>query len=118
MINSIEVMMLVEDALPEICCEIPVNKKNDVYEIMDSLFNFTCKNIENQNFKVIKRCFKIVDKLYNKGNKSVKSAIENVFVYSFTKLFQKYPAEKVSILAIIPITLYTIYMKQVYHVGC
>ena len=87
MINPLEVPMYLEEALPEIGHDLLLNKKNNAYDIMNTLISFTFKHIKQRDFKIVKRCFKIVDKLYNKGNKVVKSAIENVFVYSFTKMF-------------------------------
>ncbi len=118
MINQLEVPMFLEEALPEICLDLASGKKNNAYDTMNTLISFTFKNIKEHNFKMVKRCFKIADKLYSKGNAMVKGAIENVFVYSFTKMFLSYPLEKQKLLSMLPITLYSLYISQIYHKGC
>ena len=118
MINQIEVPMYLEEALPEMGQDLSVNRKTNAYDIMNTVSALTFKHIKQHNFNIVKRCFKIVDKLYNKGNKVVKSAIENVFVYSFTKMFLSYPAEKQTVLAMVPMTLYSLYINQIQHKGC
>ncbi len=118
MINQLEVPMYLEEALPEICKDLSLNKKTSAYDIVNTLISFTFKNIREHNFKVVKRCFKIADKLYTKGNAVVKGAIENVFVYSFTKMFINYPSEKQKLLSLLPMTLYSLYIAQIHHKGC
>lgn len=118
MINQLEIPMYLEEALPELAIDMDENKKNNPYDLMNTLMAFTCKNINGHNFKIVKRCFQLADKLYNKGNMAVKNAVQNVFVYSFTTMFERYPAEKKQLLAILPITLYSLYIAQIHHIGC
>lgn len=118
MINQTEIPMYLEEAFPEIAGNLSVNNKNNVYEVMDTLTSFTCNNIRSHHFSTVKRCFQIAEKLYEKGNTVVKNAVQNVFVYSFTKMFHTYSAEKPQLLSIIPITLYSLYITQVHHGGC
>ncbi|PQJ12622.1 hypothetical protein CJD36_002450 [Flavipsychrobacter stenotrophus] len=118
MINQLEIPMFIEEALPEMPRELLTSKQNTAYDLLGSLTTFTCKNINDHNYRSVKRAFQIADKLYAKGNGVVKNAVENVFVYSFTRMFNTYPNEKKELLAILPITLYTIYMAQVCHKGC
>ena len=117
MINQLEIPMYLTVALPEIKNDLQ-GKKNNLFELINTLFAFTCGQIQAHNFSAVKRCFKLADKLYSKGNKTVKSAIENSFVYSFTKMFLSYPEEKQQLLALMPISLYTLYIGQVCHNGC
>ncbi len=118
MINQIEIPTFIEEALPEISFDLNVNKKINAYDLMNMLMVFTLKNIKEHNYKMIQRCFKIADKLYSRGNAMVKNAVQNVFVYSFTKMFQTYPAEKQALLSILPVTLYSLYISQIHHSGC
>ena len=118
MINQIEIPIYLEQAIPEISAELPDGKKRNASETMNALIEFMCKNIKAHNFGVVKRCLRLVDKLYTKGNRAVRNAIENVFVFSFTRLFLIYPDEKQQLMAIIPMTLYTLYIEQVCHRGC
>jgi len=118
MINELEIPMYLEEALPEISRDLVSNKKSSAFDLMTALIGFTSKNIKEHNYKSVKRCFQIADKLYSRGNSIVKNAVQNVFVYSFTNMFQNYPAEKKQLLAILPITLYSLYISQIYHNGC
>lgn len=120
MINQLEIPMYLEDALPEIAPELKVNINinSNAYDAMNILTLFTYKHIQQHDFNIVKRCFRITDKLYDKGNAAVKGAIENVFVYSFTKMFLSYPSEKQKLLAMIPMTLYSLYITQVCNKGC
>jgi predicted SnoaL-like aldol condensation-catalyzing enzyme len=118
MINQLEIPMYLEEAIPEISNELNEGKKYNAFVLMNSLVLFTYKNIKAHNYKTVKKCFKVADKLYSKGNGMVKNAVQNVFVYSFTRMFQSHPAEKEKLLAIIPMTLYSLYIAQVCHKGC
>jgi hypothetical protein len=117
MINQFEVPMYLKEALPEIAQDLKIEADNNAYKQMDMLTAFTRKNIQAHDYKVVKRCFKIADKLYNKGNAVVKNAVQNVFVYSFTNIFQTCSPEKPTVLALLPMSLYTIYITQI-HKGC
>ncbi len=110
--------MYLEEALPAISNDLNVGKKGNIYETMNAFIAFTCKNIKAHNYNVVKHCFEIADKLYSKGNSVVKNAVQNVFVYSFTKIFHTYAAEKQELLALLPMSLYTLYIAQVHHGGC
>lgn len=110
--------MYLEEALPAISKDLAANKRSNIYEAMNTLITYLCKNIKDHNYKMVKRCFDIADKLYTKGNEAVKNAIQNVFVYSFTKIFHTYTEEKQQLLALLPMSLYTLYIGQVHHRGC
>jgi len=118
MINQLEIPMYLEDAIPEISHDLESRRNCSAYDVMNTLTAFTCQSIDEHNYNVVRRCFQAADKLYSKGNTMVKNAVENVFVYSFSKMFNAYPAEKKQLFAIIPITLYTLYIAQVYRKGC
>ncbi len=118
MINQLEIPMYIEQAVPEMPLKLLISSKNSAYELLQNLSAFTCSNIKNQNYKVVKRTFDIADKLYTKGNSVVKNAVENVYVFSFTRMFQTFPGNKQQILSMLPVSLYTLYISQVCHNGC
>ncbi len=119
MINQLEVPMYVEEALPEMAADLlKAGNKNTPYEIMNSLTTFTNRNIQEHNYTTVKRCFVVADKLYSKGNGAVKNAVENVFMFSLTSMLMCNAVDKKKVLAIIPVTLYSLYMSQLYHGGC
>jgi len=118
MINQFEVPMFLTEALPEIAPTLNSEAHDTAYQQMNVLTAFTRKNIQEHDYKTVKRCFKLADKLYSKGNAVVKNAVQNVFVYSFTNIFQTCNKEKTTVLAMLPMSLYTIYITQVYGRGC
>jgi hypothetical protein len=117
MINQLEIPMYLEDALPEICADLKARKKDSAYNLMNILSAFTNKNIESRNYNVVKRCFLVADKLYSRGDTKVKNAVENVFVYAFSRLLCLNKNEKCVILGLIPGSLYTLYVHQVLKTG-
>lgn len=118
MISQHELYSYVEEAFPEIREEMVTEKKQNPYMVMDALSKLTTRKAKEKNFKVVKKYFETADKLYERGNTVVKNAVENVYVYSFVKLFQACKAEKKQIMALIPLTLYTLYINQLYQHGC
>lgn len=115
MINQVEVPMFLEEALPEISEQLKRNAVKDTYSMIGTLAAFSCRNVRAHNYDVTKRCFAVADKLYDKGNTVVKNAVENVFV---TKMFRSAPEDKQLLQGMVPMTLYSLYMMQVYHKGC
>lgn len=118
MINQLEIPMFIEDALPGMQHELIVNGKSDAYGTINQLARYTDQQIKEHNFNTVKKCFAVADKLYYKGNSVVKNAIQNVFVFSVTRMFQNCPAEKARLQGMMPVGLFTLYMGQVYHSGC
>jgi hypothetical protein len=117
MINQLEIPMYLEDAIQEFSHDLVLNSKANAYGAMNTLTTFTSENIETHNYNVVKRCFLLADKLYSKGNGVVKNAVEIVFVFSFTRMFNNFPAERKQLLAMLPVTLYSVYITQVCHCG-
>jgi hypothetical protein len=110
--------MYIEEALPEFKNEMVVDKKNNPYQAMHALVKITSQKVKEHNYKAVKKCFDIADKLYAKGNGAVKNAVENIYVYSFSTIFQSGLAEKKKLLAIIPMSLYTLYINHLHQHGC
>ena len=117
MINQLEIPMYLEEALPEICDDLKHCNKDNAYKLMYTVMDFTSKNIDAQNYKLVKRCFVVIDKLYTRGNSIVKNAIENIFVYSFSRLLFQNKKDMQLILGLIPGSLYALYMHQVIKTG-
>jgi len=117
MINQFEIPIYLEDALPEISGDLKQCKKDNPYKLMKTLIDFTSNNIKEHNYQVVKRCFQIAEKLYDKGNSIVKNSVENVYIYSFSRLLNGDKKEMNLILGLIPGTLYSLYMHQVLKPG-
>jgi hypothetical protein len=112
MIDQTELPIYMQKVLPELSGSLKGETCKNVYSTVRLLSDYTHDNIATQNFKNVKKCFVIAEKLYNKGNEAVKTAIENVYVYSFSHMLFIDEARKRILLGLIPITLYTLYVKQ------
>jgi hypothetical protein len=118
MINQFEVPMYLEEALPDI--SIALNKTNsptNIYKSVQALLDYTFQQIKAHNFATLKKCFVLADKLYRNGNNIVRSAIENVLVFSFSRLPAQDVQEKNHVMGLIPGSLYSVYMHQVHCCG-
>ena len=119
MINETEVPDLIERQIPDLATDINnTREKVNIYQTMQTLLQFTGRKIQEHNYLSVKQCFAIAEKLYEKGNRSVQNAVENVFVFSFSNLLPADSAEKKKILAIVPITIYSLYIHQLHATGC
>ena len=114
--NDIKVVLANE--LPGITSEM-MNTENvdSAYKCVHTLKGYTFAQVKGHNLKEAKSCFQVASKLHKSGDKTVKSAIENVFVYSFSYLPVANTAELKTIKGLIPQTLYALYMNQVMHQG-
>lgn len=112
MIDQTELPIYMQRVIPELSGSLNNENCKNVYNTVRLLSDYTSTNIVNQNFKNVKKCLAIAEKIYNKGNAAVKGAIENVYIYSFSHMLFKDEAKKRILLGLIPINLYTLYVKQ------
>ena len=118
MIDQTEMPDYLKQILPEMSTELENNIKKDAFSFMDTLLTFTFKSVREQNYKMVMRCFNTAAKLYEKGNATVKNAVQNVYVYSLTRMFHLFPLQKQDVIALLPFTLLTLYNAQMHHAGC
>ena len=110
--------MYLEDTLPNISKDLKNKSLNgDAYSTVRIFLDYTFKKIRENNLSAVKKCFTLADKLYSKGDRAVKSAMENIYVFSFSNLPVKDSNDKKLVMGMIPGTLYSLYMKQVMHPG-
>jgi hypothetical protein len=118
MINQFEVPMYLEDELPEITKDLKkIKNPANAYQSVHVLLDYTFSKIKEHKLDVVKKCFALAEKLFDKGNQIVRCAVENIFVFSFSNLPVKTSTERKAILGMIPGTLYSLYITQVMHHG-
>lgn len=115
MISTTEACKYVQSELPQIAAELP-NKEN-IYQTLQAFREYTCRSAFEHNYNKLQQCFSLAASLYEKGGQGVKSAVENVFVYSFSRLFTLAAEDKQKVKALIPASLLALYMNQVLHRG-
>ncbi len=92
--------------------------ERSIYKQVDVLAHYVADKAAHEELAEVKQALYLADNLYEKGGNSVKCAIENVLVYSFSALLMNAGQNRQKLMALIPITLFSLYMKQVIHRGC
>ena len=86
-ITEKEVPLILEEELPDITSELEKNSEN-ILRIFNCFTNYTKKCAEKGNINKLKKCFKIADKFLKQGNNIVKSALENIFIFSVSSFIE------------------------------
>ena len=117
--NQYEVSAEIADQIPEIQKEItcaPVF--GSIYMSIKILTTYTGKMLQDHQLRQVERCMKLVDKIYHKGNKLVKTAVENVFIFSFSNLQGCCTKrEWQEIQTKMPVMLFSLYIQQIMKPG-
>ncbi len=92
--------------------------EKSVYRQMDVLSHYIADSACNNELSAVRQALLLADRLYAEGNSTIKGAIENVFVFSLSGTLCRVGANRKHLLALIPITLFTLYINQVMHKGC
>lgn len=115
MISPSEACLYVQQELPDVSAGL--TGRSDIYKTLYAFREYACRNASEHDYSRLQRCFTLATALYEKGESAVKGAIENIFVYSFSRLFALVAEDKRKVKALIPTTLLTLYMNQVLHRG-
>ena len=90
-----------------------------MYASVNLFLHYTRDKVHEHNDQVAKKCFRLADKLYRHGDRAVKRAVENVFVFSLSSVLQSCGRERPEVLPLVPRSLRNVYLKQVLHQhGC
>ncbi len=122
MITQIQVPLFLEERLPEIK---PALQKaagpavNTVFTAVQCLTDFTRRMIKEHNDSMTARCLSLAGRLYIKGNDVVRTAVENIYIYSFSSLLNSCDdcKQRNKLQAAMPTGLYKAYVKQITKSG-
>jgi hypothetical protein len=92
--------------------------ERSIYKQLDVLSHYVADAVCDNNVKSTRQALKLIDHLYAEGNGAIRSAIENVFVFSLSGTLSRLGQHRERLLRLIPVTLFTVYMHQVLHKGC
>jgi len=112
MIDQSELPEYISKDIPELSAICQAEPCKNAYSVVRLILNFTKQNVIQHNVKVAKKCLQVAEKLYKKGNGVVKNAIENVFIYSFSHTFFHNDEERKEMMAMVPDSLYKVYVQQ------
>lgn len=113
MIAQDEITVYIKKEIPELSDICQQEHCKNVYDVARQMIKYVNNQFLNKNVVAAKKCLHLAEDLYNSGNKTVRNAIENVFIYSFSHSFFHEGDKKKQLLAILPGSLYTIYKSQV-----
>lgn len=85
LINETEVVDLLGNEFPTINNDLEKTANpTNIYKAMQCFSDFTKQLIKKENFKEVKHCFNVAEKMLENGNSTVKNAIENCYLYSIS----------------------------------
>lgn len=115
MISSEEACQYIQQEIPEIASAL--QGEAGIYHTLNAVREYACENAKEHNYSRLQQCFSLAASLYEKGSGAVKCAVENVFVYSMSRIFSLAPEDKQRIKSLMPQSLRSLYMAQVLHHG-
>lgn len=119
MITQYQVQDFLKSAMPQITpATQPVRFEMEMYPCLQSFTDYTKSAIRRHNFELARKCCEFAERLYTNGDRMVKHAVENVFVYSFSSFLTGSRTENLFIRSLIPASLYALYMRQLMQSGC
>ena len=119
MITQYQVQEYIRVAMPEINPNPqPVRFEMDLYPCLQTFTDYTKSAIRRHNFEIVRKCCEFAERLYVNGDKIVKNAVENTFVYSFSSFLSGTRTENLFIKSLIPASLYALYIRQLMQSGC
>ncbi len=115
MIAPADVAPYIRQQIPELSGDLP--EASNVYSTMKLVRDHACQLARAGNIAGLKQCFSLAESLYERGSGAVKCAVENVFVFSLSRLFMAAPESREQVKAILPGSLRSLYMAQVMDHG-
>lgn len=117
--NQNEAIVAVCTALPEVTATITnEGARSNPFALVRIITRYTRKMAAQHNELMLEKCLQLVDRVYAKGERAIKNAIENIFIFSLDNILYPCSAgERARVLMKVPINLYTSYVNQVYKSG-
>lgn len=113
-----EVVDILGDEFPSINNDLErLSNPSNVYSAIQYFADFTKLHITIGNFKEVKHCFDIAEKLLKNGNSTVKNAIENGYLFSISRIIDMTNPISKKVKEILPELLKKEYNRQVCSSG-
>ncbi len=114
MITQFDVSTCLVEQLPEIRTNLNYSYPTlNIFKTIRCLVDHTRSKMEQHDMQGVKNCLDTAEYIYSRGNKPVKNIIENIFVYSFSSLFNMGSSdEKRELQNLMPLHLYCAYVKR------
>ena len=91
---------------------------SDAVKVAQALTDYSKKMLSTHELNKVLDCMRLIGKVYDHGGRVVKSAIESVYIFSFSNMQSVCNKVEWNIIrAKMPVSLYTLYTKQLYSRG-
>lgn len=112
--NQFQLTDVIEEELPEIYEELEnTSVFGDAIKVMQITTDYSKKMLSIHELNKVLKCMKLIGRIYDRGNKTVRSAVESVYVFSFSAM--QVASNKIDwniVRAKMPMTLYSLYVRQ------
>jgi hypothetical protein len=114
--NNYEAASLIEEILPEAHIFEKTGRITfDINKTISCLTDFLRNKILIHDMVSVKKALNVAEIIYNKGNNAVRTAIENILVYSLSSIIPQGKLQRREFQSTIPATLYSLYVHQIMH---
>src|SRR5215471_5940989 len=114
MMNESKVLEYISDKLPEIKFDLKRNDTtSDIDQSIQMLTAFTKRKVVAKDFKMVQKCFQLAEKIFHRGDMTVKKAINDIFVFAFPAMLIACSRRDITrVRSYIPSSLYGLFLKQ------
>lgn len=91
-------------------------RDGNMYRSLEALRNYACERAAARDFQRLGECLKTTEALHRDGADSLRNAVENVVVYSFSRILNL-AGDPRKVRAIMPERLLSLYNSQCLHGG-
>ena len=114
MMNESKVLEYISDKLPEIKFDLERNHiTSDIDQSIQMLTDFTKRKVVAKEFKMVQKCFQLAEKIFHRGDMTVKKAINDIFVFAFPAMLVACSRRDITkVRSYIPSSLYGLFLKQ------
>ena len=113
--NEYEAQAYIDSHLPGIPHHYHTNSNIHLNEDITDMADFMKRKFAENDWTTVKKVFNVAEALYNRGNSPVRSGVQNVFIYSISAIMPAERETRKRLQAIIPITLFSMYVQQILH---
>ena len=92
MIREYEVALMLSTELPGMNRELKNYGTLNVFKAVQCFADYTIGLVKENKLHLVKDCFSLAEKMIREGSGTVKTAVENVYVYSIGVLLDVLPA--------------------------
>lgn len=117
--NQLEAAREITTVIPKAAAELSgAGTLKSPFALIRVITNHTRKMVVQHNEIMLQKCLKLIDRIYTKGDSTIKNAIENVFIFSLDHILSTCTApERSRVFSKVPINLYSAYIRQIYKSG-